>query len=295
MACEFEIILSGESRQEATDITNLALDEVQRLDELLSCFRPTSEVSFLNAEAALRPVSITPDLFEILRTAKEIWRETDGAFDVTAGPLIQLWREAESSGIAPEQSAIDRALQHVGMGHVILDEQTHAVNFDAPNLQINLGAIGKGYAVQKCASILDEYGIQSALISAGGSTIQAIGDGLDGEGWKIGIRHPSILGARVTEITLNNQSMSTSGGPAQRDKIVEENFEHIIDPVTGLSANSKAASVSVITDSAMLSDALATAFYLRGPELAEEYCSKYANVKVVFVDKNGLPLLMPQG
>lgn len=273
MACEFQIMIEGGDRQASIDIANLALDEIERLDEMLSCFRPTSEVSYLNAEAARRAVVVGPDLFEILCTAKDVWRKTCGAFDVTAGPLIDLWRAAEANGVAPEAQAIDAALTHVGMEHVLLDEATHEVRFDAEGVCINLGAIGKGYAVREAASILTDYGVESALISAGGSTIQAIGGG-----WKVGIRHPSKLDERVAEVELVDQAMSTSGGPAQRDRIVDERFEHIIDPTTGREAKGRAASVTVIAKDAVLSDALATAFYLR-PELADGY----EDVRAIFV------------
>ena len=287
MACEFEIIVGSgagseippqQKRQALIDIVNLALDEIERLDETLSRFRPTSEVSFVNAEAARGPVIAGPDLFEILRFAKQVWRDTDGAFDVALGPLVDLWREAERTGNPPHAQAIGEALKKVGMGHVLLDEETHAVRFDIDGVRIDLGAIGKGYAVRKAASILVDYGIESALVSGGGSTIQAIGSG-----WNVGIRHPSKLNERVTEIELNNMAMSTSGGPAQRDRDVEERFEHIIDPATGMPAQSTAASVSVITDDAMLSDALATAFYLRGREFAEGYCREHVGIKAIFV------------
>lgn len=274
MACEFSIIVEGEDRQSLVDIANLALDEIQRLDENLSCFRPTSEVSFVNDEAHRRSVIVGLDLFEILHTAKAVRQQTDGAFDVTTGPVIDLWRAAEQTGIEPHTQAIDAALKKVGMAHVLLDEETHAVQFDTEGVRINLGAIGKGYAVRKAASILMEYGVESALISGGGSTIQAIGDG-----WRIGIRHPSRLDERVAEVELNNQAMSTSGGPAQRDANVEEHFEHIIDPVTGMPAKSTAASVAVVTNDAMISDALATAFYLRGPELAK----RFPDARAIFV------------
>lgn len=304
MACEFEIIVAdGRDQNEIVDIANLALDEVEQLDSELSCFRPTSEVSFVNAEAAQRPIMVGPDLFEILRAAKEVWWETDGAFDVTAGPLIDLWRSAEQTGTAPDKQAIDEALARVGMSRVVLDEHTHSVQFDTgqntqhpepvegslsvPSLRINLGAIGKGYAVRKAASILREYDVGSALVSGGGSTIFGFGDGPDGDGWRVGIRHPSKLDERVTEIVLRGQAMSTSGGPAHRDKDVEENFEHIIDPATGEPAMSEAASVSVIADDAMLSDALATAFYLRGRELATRYCAAHPGTRAVFVAPDG--------
>ena len=283
MACEFEIVAVGEDRAALSDIVELALDQVDKLDERLNCFRPTSEVSYLNSEAALRPVIVSPDLFEILRVAKDVWHDTEGAFDVTAGPLVGLWRKAEKSGIEPDPQAIEAALKKVGMGHVLLDEATHAVQFDSEGVRINLGAIGKGYAVGRAASILIEYGVESALVSGGGSSVLGIGPGPDGDGWKVGIRHPTEFDERVDEVTLRDQAMSTSGGPAQRDPSVRECFEHIIDPVTGTQARSEAASVSVIAADAMLSDALATAFYLRGRELASRYCTGHEGVRAVFV------------
>jgi len=308
MACTFEIMLiDGRERNELVDIGNVALDEIERLDGELSCFRPTSEVSFLNAEAARRDVVVGPELFEILSAAKQVWRETQGAFDVTAGSLIELWRTAERTGTAPEQSVIDEALRWVGMQYVALDEEMHAVRYvpdqsatlrpaqDADRslhtarcgIRINLGAIGKGYAVRKAASILREYDVSSALVSGGGSTIYGFGGGPDGDGWHVGIRHPSRLDERVAEIVLRDQAMSVSGGPAQRDRDVEETYEHIIDPVTGMPAESQAASVTVITEDAMISDALATAFYLRGRAWANRYCASHPETRAVFVDEDG--------
>ncbi len=289
MACEFEVVLAsnGDDRQALTEIADFALDEVERLEERFSCFRATSEVSYLNAEAAARPVIVSPDLFEILRAAKQVWSDTDGAFDVTAGPLVGLWRKAEQTGLEPDSEAIQAALRKVGMAHVLLDDATHAVQFDAEGVRINLGAIGKGYAVGRAAAILAEYGVENALVSGGGSSVQGVGPGTDGDGWKVGIRHPSKVNARVGKVTLLDMAMSTSGGPAQRDPNVREHFEHIIDPVTGAQAVSKAASVTVVATDAMLADALATAFYLRGKDLADRYCAGHAGVKAVFVPSPG--------
>ena len=285
MACEFEVVIAAEGaqRQALADIAEFALDEVERLEERFSCFRPTSEVSYLNSVAAERPVIASPDLFEVLRAAKQVWSDTGGAFDVTAGPLVGLWRKAERTGIEPDREAIEAALKKVGMAHVLLDEATHAVRFDCEGVRINLGAIGKGYAVGRAASILTEYGIENALISGGGSSVQGIGPGPDGRGWNVGIRHPSKLARRVGSITLNNMAMSTSGGPAQRDPGVRERFEHIIDPVTGDQARSEAASVTVVARDPVLADALATAFYLRGKEFADRYCAQHEGVRAVFV------------
>jgi len=282
MACEFEIIAIGEDRAALRDIVELALDEVEKLEERLSCFRPTSEVSYINSEATARPVIASPDLFRILSLAKQVWSDTAGALDVTSGPLVGLWRKAEKTGTEPDEQAIAAVLEKVGMGRVLLDDATHAVQFESEGISINLGSIGKGYAVGKAASILSEYGVECALVSGGRSSVIGMGPGPDGDGWRVGIRHPSKLDGRVDEILLRDQAMSTSGGPAQLDADVEERFEHIIDPTTGMQARSEAASVSVIAPDAALSDALATAFYLRGREFAERYCSEHEGVRAIF-------------
>ena len=298
MACEFEIvILDSRDRGTLVDIANVALEEIERLGVELSCFNPTSEVSFLNAFAAEREITVSPDLCEILTVAKEVWRETSGAFDITAGPLIELWRESERTGTPPGRRVIEDALARVGMLRILVNDENGVRVEVCPEfaersncqagLQINLGAIGKGYAVAKAASILRDYDVKSALVSGGGSSVYGYGGGLDGDGWLLGIRHPSKFDQRVMELTLRDQAMATSGGPAQRDERVEEHFEHIIDPVTGAPAASEAASVTVITGDATRADALATAFYLRGRGLAHEYCSTHPNTRAIFVDIDG--------
>jgi FAD:protein FMN transferase len=284
MACEFEAILCGEGRSYLEQVAALALDEVERLDAKFNCFDSTSEVSYVNAEAAGRSVIASPDLFGILQLAGEVWSDTSGAFDITAGPLIEIWREAERAGTIPGREAIQEALGRVGMSHVVLDESSNSVRFDREGVRINLGAIGKGYAVRRAASILNEYGIESALISAGKSTVCALGDRPGGCGWRIGIRHPRNVSERVTTVDLRNQALSTSGGVRQVDEAAEEIFEHIIDPLNGAPADSRLISASVITEDPALADALSTAFYLRGKEFAVDFCRSREGVEAVLVE-----------
>ncbi len=283
MACEFEVIVSGDSRDYLEQVASLALDEISALDRKLSCFDPTSEVSYLNSEARRRPVIVSPELFEVLSLARRVWRETGGAFDVTAGPLIALWREAERTGVEPDPSALCEALGRVGMHHVHLDNSVHSVHFGT-DLSISLGAIGKGFAVARAAETLREYAISSALVSAGGSTIYGLGDKPGESGWRIGIRHPSDPDQRVAEVVLRDQALSTSGGPIQRDAAVEETFEHIIDPRTGAPAPGGLISASAVSPDAALADALSTAFYLLGRNFAEAYCPTHEGVSAVLVE-----------
>lgn len=287
MACRFEITATGGDEQFVEDVVTAALTEVARLDDILSAFNPTSEVSFLNAEGASRPVVVDPDLFRLLKTAKKVWEETGGAFDTAAGQLIKLWRQAEQTEQEPEQEAVTAALEKSGMSHVHLDDLANAVYFDTPGIEINLGAIGKGFAVQRAAEILVDYQIESAFISAGGSTVFAAGVNPGEEAWHVGIRHPSKLDERVTVVTLRDKALSTSGGVQQRDPEVQERFEHIIDPVSGAQAAPAVVSATVVAADAALADALSTAFYLKGRELAEPYAASHPEVEVFLVERDG--------
>ncbi len=284
MACEFELILNGADRAYLDQVADLALDEIARLDGALNRFDPTSEVSYLNAYASSRPVIVSPDLFEILRLAQTVSRETHGAFDVTAGPLIDLRRRAERRGDLPCADAMPALLELVGMEHVMADSSDNSVRFSREGVLIDLGAIGKGYAVRRAIEIAREYGVKSALVSAGGSTVCGLGAQPDGEPWRIGIRHPSRLDERVATVYLHYEAMSTSGGPRQRDEAVEERFEHVIDPVTGGAARTDLVSATAITQDPVLSDALSTAFYLRGKAFALDYCRAHEGVRAVLVE-----------
>ena len=287
MACEFEVVVQGGDRRYLADVAQAALDEVERLDEQLSAFRPRSEVSHINAEACLRAVAVEPGLFRLLRTAAEVSADTNGAFDVTAAPLVELWREAERTGKEPSGKAIGAAAANVGMSHVLFDDRSNRVRFDSPGVRIDLGAIGKGYAVGRAAEVLREYGVEAALVSGGGSSIYALGAPQGTEGWSIGIRHPSRLESRVHTVVLKDCAMSTSGGVRQRDPDVDERFEHIVDPVAPapIAAEPTAASVTVFAGDPAVADALSTAFYLRGASLAETYCRSHPGVYALFVER----------
>jgi len=288
MACEFEIVLLGDSEEHLRQVAELALEEIGRLDHQLSYFDRTSDVSFLNAEAWTRPIPVEPGLFGLLKLAQELWLETDGAFDVTSAPLVDLWREAERTGSEPSAGAICSALASVGMNHVVLDDLINSVRLDGDGVRISLGAIGKGYAVDCVAGILREYEVESALVSAGRSSIRAFGNQPGGPGWTVGIRHPSNPDEHVTTVCLRDQAMATSGGVMQKDEAVEERFEHIIDPRTGQAAESGLASVSVVAESGALADALSTAFYLGGKSFAEARCQDRAGVCAILVEPDNV-------
>lgn len=285
MSCEFELVLCGHVRQYLLDAAEEAYEELARLEEQMSVFIPASEISEINASAADRPVRIDARLFDLLVTAKRISRETDGAFDITAGPLVRRWNADDKMDFKlPHAEEISNLLAKVGIAHVCLDETDCTVAFDAPGVSINLGAIGKGYAVGEIASLLRDRGIESGLISGGTSTVYAIGCPPDGDAWTVGIRNPVERDGRLTTVRLRDQALSTSGGHERFTEVDGVRYSHVIDPRTGWPADDLLIASAVTPDPAE-SDALSTAFLVLGIDGTREYCRTHGNVGAVLVPR----------
>ncbi len=280
MATTFEIVLLGDDRDFLAAAGHEALDEVERLEEQLSVYVPTSEVSWVNERAAIEPVRVEPRLFDLLQLSARLSEETQGAFDITAGPLVKAWGFYRQQGVVPSAETIAQTLEHVGMRHVLLDEGDSTVRFDRAGVEINLGSIGKGYAVDRAAAVLRNLGVEAALIHGGYSTIYALGAPPDAEGWVIGIRHPLDEEKHITTVTLRDQALSTSGSYEQFFEVDGKRYSHILDPRTGTPARGMWSS-SVIAPSATESDALSTAFFVLGEEGARAYCARHPEVSAV--------------
>ncbi|MDH7602414.1 MAG: FAD:protein FMN transferase [Armatimonadota bacterium] len=286
MACEFRMLIWHPDEYYARQVAELALDEISRLEKKLNCFDPASEVSYLNTWGYARDVIVSPELFEVLQLAKQVHEETGGAFDVTVGATVNLWRSAERLRSEPDLTAVKQAAEKTGSGFIKLNPANNSVRFAREGLLINLGAIGKGYAVRKAAQILSQYGISSGLISSGNSTVYTLGRRPDGRPWRVGIRHPRYTNDRLTTVELEEQALSTSGGLRQRDLNVVELYEHIIDPSTGKPARTDLVSASVLAADPAVADALSTAFYLGGKALAEKYCRSHEGVEAILVEEH---------
>lgn len=282
MGCDWELILCGGDRGYLLDAADEAFEEVQRLEEQLSIFVPTSEVSYINALAASQPVCVEPRLFGLIESAARISGETEGAFDITAGSLVDLWRSAEA-GVPPSE-AIATALDSCGMHKVALDSENRTIRFSHPDTRLNLGAIGKGYAVYQVAELLRERGINNGLIHAGRSTVYALGNPPDDDAWTVGIANPTKPGERIGTAKLKDKAISTSGSHERFVEIDGVRYSHIIDPRTGWPAEGLL-SVCVITDDPAESDALSTAFFVLGRDKAEKYCSNHEDISAILVSE----------
>lgn len=190
MATRFELVLHGEHPLRLRAAGEEALAEIERLEAQLSLYHPTSELAHLNACAARGPVRVTPSLFALLRQAQELHRETHGAFDISVAPLVHCWGFLGGHGHLPEPGALAVARSTVGMGLVELDPENSSVRFAREGVMLDLGAIGKGYAIERAIEILREAGVTSALLHGGTSTVYALGNPPGASCWKIALPSP---------------------------------------------------------------------------------------------------------
>lgn len=292
MACRFEITLP-QSAQAGVRAASAALDEVARLEQQLSIFRPDSEISQLNQTAATQTVSVEPALFDLLNLCQELSRATAGAFDVTSGPLSHCWGFVRRQRRIPTTAEIEQARATVGSEKLLLDVAARTLRFAQPGVEINLGSIGKGYALDRVAEQLRGE-VRTALLSAGSSSMRAVGSGERGNGWTVGIRDPRQLERRMAVLRLREAALATSGSEEQFFEYEGRRYGHLIDPRTGWPAEA-VVGVTVVTASAAEADALATAFYVGGRELAERYCAAQPDTLVVLLEREAAqPLVIGQ-
>ena len=276
MACRFEVLLSGDDRRH-TAAAHDALREADRLDAAWSIYRDDSAVSILNRGAADAPVAVDAELFALLARAVDLWRRTAGAFDITTTPLSRCWGFVARDGRVPADAEIDAARAVVGLDRVALDAEARTVHFRVRGAEINLGAIGKGAAVDAIAGQLARSGVRHALVSAAGSSARAIG-GRDG-GFAVDLTSP-LVDRPIARLRLRRGAIGTSGIGLQSVVQDGRRFGHVIDPRTGWPAGG-VVSATVVAADAATADALSTAMLIGGPSLAERYCATHPDTLVL--------------
>ncbi len=287
MACRFEITFAS---QDAAFVpaARAALNEIDRLEDQLSVFREESATSVVNRRAAAEPVAIDETMFELLVQCGEVHRDTGGAFDITSTPLSRCWGFLQREGRLPSPEAIEVARALVGFDAVDLDHERRTVRFRRPGMELNFGAIGKGYALDQVAVNLRGSGTGHALLSAGRSSLLAIG-GRDA-GWHVDVVVPRRDGEDVdrplAHVWLRDAAIGTSGAGEQFVIADGTRYGHVIDPRTGWPP-AGVLSASVIAPGAALADALSTAFLIGGAKLAERYCAEHANVMAIVTPDDG--------
>jgi thiamine biosynthesis lipoprotein len=290
MGAVFEIVAYRTNPTQASQAMDHAFQEIDRLEQVMSIYKPASELSRLNRTAHLQAQAVTPDLYQVIQESLHYSELSEGEFDVTAGPLAERWKAVGRGEQAPSPAEEKRLRCGVGYRQLELIPPNR-IRFHSSRLAVDLGAIGKGYAVDRTAAVLRSCGIECALINSGGSTFYAMGSPPGQSGWLVHLCDPS---AHVDpHVLLNENSVSTSQ-QTPPSLLGLPSFGHIIDAVAGEPLKS-ATAVSVVAESATASDALSTAFLLMGPAKGRDLVKRLPNVAAVWVSPEGLPQTVTSG
>ena len=264
MGTTFSVVLYGSDQASMNQAIDAAFEEAHRLDELLSNYRPESEWSSINRDAAVRPVEVSPELFHLLSDCLEYGRASEGTFDLTVGPLMRTWGFFGGDRRVPSPEQIHDALERVGYRHIQLNAQNRTVRFDRSGIEIDPGGVGKGYAVDRMVEILRERGFRNALVAASGSSIFGLGTPPDeSRGWPISIADPRDHQKNVAEVFLKDQSLSTSGSYEKSFRSGGHRYSHIMDPRSGVPAET-AVQVTVIAPRTINSEVWAKPYFIQG-------------------------------
>jgi thiamine biosynthesis lipoprotein len=280
MGTQFRILLYASDAGVAREAQEAAWRRLEELDARLSDYRVDSEVSLLSASssagAPTQARAVSEDLWLVLNTAQEVWRSSDGAFDVTVGPLVRVWRRAARRGQFPARGRLEEARTRVGGGYILLDPSCQSVQLSRANIRLDLGGIAKGYALDEALAVLARHGVNRALVDGGGD-VAAGAPPPGSDGWRI-----QVAGAPPGELAiLAHAAVATSGGSARHLDWQGVRYSHIVDPRTGLGLTHGHA-VTVIAGSAMRADALASAACVLGPQRGLEWIEDQAGAEAQF-------------
>lgn len=265
MGVQVRIVLYAPDAETAARACEAAFHRIAELEDIMSDYRPTSELMRLCAQAGGPPVRVSDDLFLVLQQAQALAQRTGGAFDVTVGPYVRLWRRARKTGQFPSAEELQRARARVGWRKMRLNPDTKTVQLLVPGMQLDLGGIAKGYALDCALATLKQQGITRALLEAGGDIV--VGEAPPGEpGWRIEIAN-AVPEKRF--VTLVNAAISSSGDVEQYIEFNGKRYSHIVDPRTGLGLTNRLA-VTVIAPQGITSDSLATAACVLGERKGRE-------------------------
>jgi FAD:protein FMN transferase len=259
------IIAVAADRKTALAAIESAFEKFSQVDSMMSSYKPDSQLSAVNRDAFDKPVTVNSQLFEVISSAVEYSQKSAGAFDITIGPLTDLWRQTADTGQRPSKKAIAEAHSKVGFEKLILNDENMTVRFAVDGMRLDLGGIAKGYAIDLAVEAARKAGARGAMIDVGGD-IRCFGKSAgEKEKWTIGLQDPDAEGQILLKLKMNDAAVATSGHYRRFVLIDGERHSHIINPAGGNSAG-KLASVSIIAPTAMAADALATAVSVMGTE-----------------------------
>lgn len=283
------ITVYGTDREKAEKGLDAAFERIDGVEKLMSAYKEESEVSCINREAAHKPVPISGETFNLIEKSIEISRKTKGAFDITVGPLLQLWKSAGEKGVLPFEEELAAAKERVGYENMELNREAKTLRFKKEGMRIDLGGIAKGYAIDCAIQTLRQMGFDSALVDAGGDCY-AMGSVGKRDGWDIGVQKPIRRGdpsqppALACTIRVKDMAVVSSGNYERYVEIGENRYSHIVDPRTGMALSEGLVQVTLIGGDATTADAFCTALMVMGTDKAQTFINTYPEFEAFFFE-----------
>ncbi|MCF8274855.1 MAG: FAD:protein FMN transferase [Flavobacteriaceae bacterium] len=284
MGSRFDISVIAENQIEADDNIDIAVNEISRIEKLISSWDSLSQTSSINKNAGIKPVVVDLELFNLIQRAIKISKLTEGAFDISYASMDKVWKFDGSMREMPSEESIKNSVSKVGYQNIILDETNHSVFLKLSGMKIGFGAIGKGYAADKAKELLKIKGVKAGIINASGD-LNTWGKQPDGKDWMVAIVNPINKEKVFSWMPVYNSAVVTSGN---YEKYVSFNgvlYTHIIDPRTGYPSTG-ILSASIFTANAELADALATSLFVMGVDVGLDFINQLNGVECIIVDKN---------
>ncbi|PYT10050.1 MAG: FAD:protein FMN transferase [Acidobacteria bacterium] len=280
MWTKFEIIAYGPDRARLAEAAEAAFEEIDRLDHQMSNYSETSELTYINRNAAREDVVVEKELFDFLKLSFEASRTTGGTFDITVGPLMKAWGFFDNKGQVPEAGELKSVMARVGFKHVALNERTHTIRFDREGVELDLGGIAKGYAVDRAAKILRASGVTSAFVTSGSSSISAISAPPGQKAWRVEVSDPLDRSHQLEAIELKDRSISTSGCHEKTFESGGKTYCHIMDPRIGRPIEGLI-SATIITQTGVEAEVLSKALMVMGIEKARDFLKTRPQVRAI--------------
>nr|WP_319512335.1 FAD:protein FMN transferase [uncultured Draconibacterium sp.] len=285
MGSRFDITVVANSEQEGNGYIDMAVEEIQRIEKLISSWDANSETSAINKNAGIQPVKVSPELFALIERAIRISELTDGAFDISYASMDRIWQFDGSMTAMPSEATIAASVAKVGYQNIVLDKEVSTVFLKKEGMKIGFGAVGKGYAADKAKALLMSKGVSAGIINASGD-MNTWGKQPDGSYWKVAITNPMNKDKAFALLPIKNGAVVTSGDYEKYVKFNGIRYAHIIDPRTGYPAHG-IISATVFAPKAELADALATSVFVMGIDVGLDRINQLPQIECIIVDDEG--------
>lgn len=285
MGNRFEISVVADNEAWANERINEAIEEIRRIEKLLTTFKDDSQTNLIIANAGIQPVQVDKEVFDLIHRSKKISQLTQGAFDITYGSVDKrLWNFDTSMTSLPDKATAKKMVQLINYNNVILDEKNCTVFLKEKGMRIGFGGIGKGYAAEMAKNLLKQNGVKSGVVNAAGD-LTAWGNQPNGKPWTIGIANPDAKRAAFSHLNITNVSVATSGNYEKYAIINGKKYSHTIDPKTGLPVNG-IKSVTIICINAEIADAMATPIMIMGSKAGLNMINQMKDIACIIIDDN---------